>query len=58
MHSARDKKISLKRPKPRNPLVAPAAQRKAGAHGKSSAAQRRADKMALQKTARDALDRG
>ncbi|WP_305334869.1 hypothetical protein [Hydrogenophaga sp.] len=57
MNSARHKKLRLKAPKPRNPLVAPAAQRKAGAHRKSGAAQRRADKMALQKTAREDQDR-
>jgi len=58
MPSARNKKISLKLPKPRNPLVAPAAQRQAGAHGKSPAAQRRADKMALQKALREHGERG
>lgn len=58
MNSARNKKLRIPLPKPRNPLVAPAAQRKAGAHGKSTAAQRRADKMALQKAARHDADRG
>ncbi|WP_439112686.1 hypothetical protein [Hydrogenophaga sp.] len=55
MNSARDKKLRLKVPKPRNPLVAPAAQRKAGAHGKSRAAQRRTEKVALQKADHDDL---
>ena len=58
MNSARDKKLRLKLPKPRNPLVAPAAQRKAGAHGKSKAAQRRAEKIALQKLEWDASNHG
>jgi len=53
MNSARHKKLRLKAPKPRNPLVVPAARRKAGAHGKSTAAQRRADIVALQKTGRE-----
>ncbi len=35
--------------RPRNPLVAPALQRKAGAHGKSQKAQRRAARVALQR---------
>lgn len=35
--------------RPRNPLVAPALQRKAGAHGKSRKAQRRAARVALQR---------
>lgn len=43
---------------PRNPLVVPVAQRKAGAHGKSKAAQRRAEKMALQKLESDASNHG
>ncbi len=34
-------------PKPRNPYVAPARQRKAGKHEKSAGAQRQADKRAL-----------
>ena len=49
MSSARKIKLRLAAPKPRNPLVAPAAQRKAGSHRKSGAAERRADKMALRK---------
>lgn len=49
MNSARKIKLRLTPPKPRNPLVAPAKQRKAGSHRKPRAAQRRADKMALKK---------
>jgi hypothetical protein len=36
-------------PKPRNPYVAPALQRKAGEHEKSASARRQAEKQALQK---------
>jgi hypothetical protein len=39
--------VSLATTRPRNPLVPLAAQRKAGAHGKSAKAQRRAAKIAL-----------
>jgi hypothetical protein len=49
MNSARRIKLRLTPPKPRNPLVAAAAQRKAGSHRKSQAAQRRSEKMALGK---------
>ncbi|MDP2256696.1 MAG: hypothetical protein Q8K05_11665 [Polaromonas sp.] len=42
-------KLKLTAPKPRNPLVALAAQRKAGSHRKSQSAIRRAEKMALEK---------
>lgn len=49
MTSARKIKLKLPAPKPRNPLVAPALQRKAGSHRKSAAAERRAEKMALKK---------
>jgi hypothetical protein len=49
MSSARKFKLKLAAPKPRNPLVAAAAQRKAGSHRKPQAATRRADKMALKK---------
>jgi hypothetical protein len=43
-------KPPLKRrvPKPRNPYVAPALQRKAGAHEKPRGARRQAEKRALQ----------
>ena len=49
MNSAREIKLRLSAPKPRNPLVAPAAQRKAGSHRKSGSAQRRSAKMALKR---------
>lgn len=49
MNSARKIKLRLTQPKPRNPLVPAAAQRKAGAHRKSPSAQRHAGKMALKK---------
>lgn len=51
MNSAR--RILLKLPKPRNPLVAPATQRKAGSHRKPPAAVRRAEKIALKKQWRE-----
>ena len=49
MSSARKIKLKLKPPKPRNPLMAAALRRRAGAHRKPSAALRRAEKMALKK---------
>lgn len=49
MNSARRIKLRVTPPKPRNPLVAAAAQRKAGAHRKSRSAQRQAEKAALRK---------
>lgn len=49
MSAVRKNKLKLPAPRPRNPLVAPALQRKAGSHRKSQAATRRADKMALKK---------
>ena len=49
MNSARKIKLRLTQPKPRNPLVVAAAQRKAGAHLKSRAAERQADQAALKK---------
>jgi hypothetical protein len=49
MSAVRKIKLRLKAPKPRNPLVAPALQRKAGSHQKSAAARRRAEKVALKK---------
>lgn len=52
MNSARKIKLRIAAPKPRNPLVAAAARRKAGSHRKSEAAQRRAEKMALGKQLR------
>jgi hypothetical protein len=47
------RKIKLTQPKPRNPLVAAAAQRKAGEHRKTRAAERRADNMKLKKQLKD-----
>jgi hypothetical protein len=49
MSSARKMKLRVVAPKPRNPLVVPAAQRKAGSHRKSAAAERQADKQRLKK---------
>jgi hypothetical protein len=49
MNSARKIKLRLAALKPRNPLVVPAAQRKAGSHRKSRAAERQAQKSALKK---------
>ncbi|MEI8326709.1 MAG: hypothetical protein WCH44_15360 [Betaproteobacteria bacterium] len=49
MSSARKIKLRLKARKPRNPLVVPALQRKAGAHRKSASALRQAQKKALRK---------
>ncbi|MBA3595711.1 MAG: hypothetical protein H0W47_18295 [Polaromonas sp.] len=49
MTATRKTKFKLPAPRQRNPLVAPALQRKAGSHQKSAAALRRADKMALKK---------
>ncbi len=53
MSSARKIKLKLPAPRPRNPLVAPAMKRKAGAHRKSSSALRHADKLALKKQLRE-----
>jgi hypothetical protein len=52
MSANRKTKFKLPAPRPRNPLVAPALQRKAGSHQKSAAALRRAEKMALKKQLR------
>lgn len=49
MNSARSIKLRIAPPKPRNPLVAAAAQRKAGLHRKSKSAQRQAQQAALKK---------
>ena len=49
MNSARKIKLRVTAPKPRNPLVTAAAQRKAGAHRKSRSAERQAQKAALKK---------
>lgn len=53
MNSARKIKLRLTQPKPRNPLVAAAAQRKAGSHRKSRSAQRQAQKATLKKELKD-----
>ena len=47
MVSARKTKLKITAPRPRNPLVALAAKRKAGSHRKDEAALRRAEKVAL-----------
>lgn len=49
MNSARKMKLRVAAPKPRNPLVAQAAQRKAGSHRKSTSAERQQQKRALGK---------
>lgn len=49
MNSARTIKLRAPAPKPRNPLVAPALQRKAGKHRKSNKAERAILKRGLQK---------
>jgi hypothetical protein len=49
MNSARKIKLRVTQPKPRNPLVAAAAQRKAGSHRKSRTAQRQEQKTLLKK---------
>lgn len=49
MNSSRKTRRRNKLHKPRNPLVAPVLQRKAGAHRKSGKALRRAEKMALRR---------
>lgn len=53
MNSARRIKLRLAATKPRNPLVSAAAQRKAGSHRKSRAAERQADKAQLRKQLKD-----
>lgn len=53
MSSARKMKLRLTAPKPRNPLVAAAAQRKAGEHRKSKSAQRQQEKASLKKALKD-----
>jgi hypothetical protein len=47
--SARRIKLKLAQSKPRNPLVVPAAQRKAGVHRKSASAKRQAEQRELKK---------
>jgi hypothetical protein len=53
MNSARKIKLRIAPPKPRNPLAAVAAKRKAGSHRKAGPARRRAEKMALKKQLKD-----
>lgn len=53
MNSARRMKLRLTAARPRNPLVAPAAQRKAGEHRKSRSAERQQQKAALRKSLRE-----
>ena len=53
MSSARKIKLKLKAPKPRNPLVAAAIKRSAGAHRKPASAVRHAEKLALKKQLRE-----
>ena len=53
MNSARKIKLRVTAPKPRNPLVAAAAQRKAGSHRKSNAAERQAGKARLKRQLKD-----
>jgi hypothetical protein len=53
VNSARRIKLRVTPPKPRNPLVAAAAQRKAGSHRKSRSAQRQAEQAALKKQLKD-----
>jgi hypothetical protein len=47
MNSARSIKLRMPAPKPRNPLVLAAAQRKAGAHRKSRSGERQQEKRSL-----------
>ena len=49
MTSARKMKLHITPPKPRNPLVAQAAQRKAGSHRKSTSSVRQKQQLALKK---------
>lgn len=52
-NSARKIKLQLPAPKPRNPLVAQAVQRKAGSHRKSKSAQRQEQKLALNRALKE-----
>ncbi|MFN3296574.1 hypothetical protein [Caldimonas sp.] len=49
MTSQRKRKLHIPAPKPRNPLVAPAQQRKAGAHRKGRSAERQHSRQALRR---------
>jgi hypothetical protein len=53
MTSARKIKLHMAPPKPRNPLVAAAAKRKAGSHRQAKSGERHDSKMALRKQLRD-----
>lgn len=53
MNSARKIKLRVTAPKPRNPLVPAAAQRKAGSHRKSRSAERQQQKTQLKKSLKD-----
>mgnify|MGYP001627334892 CR=1 FL=1 len=53
MNSARKIKLRVTAPKPRNPLVVAAAQRKAGSHRKSKSAERQAQNAQLKKQLKD-----
>ncbi len=49
MNSARKTKLKLRQHPPRNPLVVPALQRKAGAHRKSRKSERQAQQRELRR---------
>lgn len=51
--SSSPRRIKLAQPKPRNPLVAPASQRKAGVHRKSTSGQRQRQEAQLRKHLKD-----
>ncbi|MCA3236611.1 MAG: hypothetical protein ACK5RC_08585 [Curvibacter sp.] len=49
MNSARKSKLKLKQHPPRNPMVVPARQRKAGSHRRTKKSERQAQQRALRK---------
>lgn len=53
MNSARKTKLKIKHHPPRNPLVAPAMQRKAGSHRKSRKSERQAARQQVQQALRE-----
>ena len=53
MNSARKTKQRQKLHKPRNPLIAPVMQRKAGSHRKSRKSERQAGKQQIEQTLRE-----
>ncbi len=53
MNSARKTKLRVKQHPPRNPLVAPALQRKAGAHRQSHKSQRQAGRQQIEQSLRE-----